>query len=176
MFYVEQLMKIKNAILCLFFILLLVFNFVYLFSDAEEEGYRIFYHNTICISPHFSYHYKTCHDITVTIDNFIVVIPKGFDTDLASIPRFLWAIISPSRSDFIAPAILHDYLYVCNNGYNREEIDDIFYQALIDNNVVKITALEMYYAVRLFGDSHFNHNESCYGLLFKNINQHNIIK
>jgi hypothetical protein len=119
------------------------------------------FHDTVCIKPHRAYHYMTCSPITVTIDDFIVVIPRDFDTDLASIPRWLWPVIAPSRSDFIPPSILHDYLYTCHNGYERKDIDRIFYNALLANGVSRLRAFEMYAAVRMFGDSHFNEEGSC---------------
>lgn len=39
------------------------------------------------------------------------LIPKGFRTDFASIPRLFWLFIAPSDSTILVPAIIHDYLY-----------------------------------------------------------------
>lgn len=39
-----------------------------------------------------------------------IVVPKGFVTDLASVPRKLWSLLSPIDS-YMTAAILHDYLY-----------------------------------------------------------------
>lgn len=113
------------------------------------------FHDSICIKPHEGYHYQTCHNINVTIGHFILVIPKNFDTDLASIPRWLWEFISPARSDFIPASILHDYLYTCHNGFTRQEADDVFYETLKNNGVSTFRAYEMYIAVRLFGKDNF---------------------
>jgi len=128
----------------------------------------IIYHDEICIKPHSGYHYLTCNNITVTIDHFILVIPKNFDTDLASIPRFIWSLMAPSRSEFIAPSILHDYLYTCHNGFARKEIDEIYYYALVKQGVSKFWAYEMYVAVRLFGNGHFSQSGSCEKRLARN--------
>lgn len=38
------------------------------------------------------------------------MVPKGFVTGLASVPRELWSILSPIHS-YMTAAILHDYLY-----------------------------------------------------------------
>jgi len=38
-------------------------------------------------------------------------IPAGFYTDLASIPRLAWWLISPMDWGIMIPAIAHDYLY-----------------------------------------------------------------
>ncbi len=42
---------------------------------------------------------------------FSFQIPAGFKTDFASIPRLFWAVIAPSDSTILVPAIAHDYLY-----------------------------------------------------------------
>ncbi|HIE98682.1 MAG TPA: DUF1353 domain-containing protein, partial [Fuerstia sp.] len=42
---------------------------------------------------------------------FRVVVPAGFVSDGASIPRLFWAIIGPPiGSSHLLPAIVHDYL------------------------------------------------------------------
>lgn len=38
-----------------------------------------------------------------------ITVAKGFETDMASVPRFLWTIISPF--DTARAAVIHDYLY-----------------------------------------------------------------
>jgi hypothetical protein len=87
------------------------------------------------------------------------MVPPSFDTDLASIPKWLWPFVAPSHSAFISPSILHDYLYTCHNGYTRKEIDYIFYEALVDNGVSGFAAFEMYLAVRMFGSKHYHNND-----------------
>lgn len=44
-------------------------------------------------------------------DGQIIVIPKNFTTDLMSIPRWAWSILSPFDSALIAD-LIHDFLYV----------------------------------------------------------------
>ena len=39
-----------------------------------------------------------------------ISVPKGFVTDLASIPRLFWTIFPPAAA-YSYPAIIHDYLY-----------------------------------------------------------------
>jgi len=108
-----------------------------------------------CIKPHNRYHYLTCHPIDVTVDGVQITIPGDFDTDLASIPRWFWTFLSPAYSGFIAPSILHDYLYSCSNGFTRKQVDDIFYYSLIQNGVSSYTSFKMYLAVRLFGNAYY---------------------
>ena len=51
-------------------------------------------------------------DFDVTLpDNRIITIPKGFRTDLISVPSWLWSIFKPIDKALIAD-IIHDYLWV----------------------------------------------------------------
>jgi hypothetical protein len=115
--------------------------------------------NQACIIPYVGFNYKTCKAMRVTVDEKKYTVPKNFETDLASIPRLLWPIFAPQYSGFVAPAILHDYLYRCNNHITRQYADEVLYSALITQNVTPFTASKFYLGVRLFGGSHFDHGE-----------------
>lgn len=47
-----------------------------------------------------------------------VEVPEGFVTDLASIPRILWPIL-PKDGDYAQPAVIHDYMYWCQQKPKR---------------------------------------------------------
>lgn len=130
-------------------------------TPSPKNYHKIQFNEPTCIKPHNRYNFLTCHKINVDIDGKNIAIPSDFDTDLASIPRWLWSIISPNYSGFISPAILHDYLYRCSQNYTRKTIDEIFYYALISNGVSRYTAYKMYAAVRLFGAPHFKEFSYC---------------
>lgn len=117
--------------------------------------HQINFLNEACIIPLKGYNYKTCKDIRVVIDGKNFIIPKDFETDLASIPRALWPILAPQYTGFVAPAILHDYLYRCNNHLSRKYADEVLYSALITEDVTPYTASKFYAGVRLFGGSHY---------------------
>lgn len=123
------------------------------------QFHKIKFVNEACISPLKGYDYKTCNALRVKIDGVKYVIPKGFETDLASIPRILWPIFAPQYSGFVAPSILHDYLYRCNNNIDRKFADEVLYSALITENVSPFTASKFYLGVRLFGERHYTHGE-----------------
>lgn len=90
----------------------------------------------------------------------IWMVPKGFETDLASIPSFIfwwhWGCWNWA-------AILHDYGYVhhklirINGGspedieINRKFCDRLFYQNCLHLGVSKIESWLMYRAVHWFG-------------------------
>lgn len=76
---------------------------------------------------------------------------KGTVTDGASIPRFLWTVIgSPYTGNYRRAAVIHDFYYTNLFRY-KEDVDEMFYDAMISDGVVKAKALLMYYAVVRFG-------------------------
>lgn len=89
-------------------------------------------------------------ELTVQLSNGgIITIPKGFKTDLSSVPRLLQGIVS-AVGDFALAAIIHDYLYIYK-GVSREFADKemlIWSEAINPNpedNQIR------YIAVRKFG-------------------------
>jgi len=87
-----------------------------------------------------------------------VEVPVGFSWDGASIPRFLWPEIgSPFSPKFLAPAMVHDYLYSLgrSSGYTRKKADKLFLKLLIANGVSKELAKIMYAGVRIGGKLHY---------------------
>lgn len=111
-----------------------------------------------CIIPIKGFLFKTCSDMHVYVDNSLIVVPAGYKTDLASIPRVFWNILPPQQANFIAPAILHDYLYA--TGYaSRKYDDDVLYSALRSQGTMWITANVMWLGVRCGGSKHYATSE-----------------
>ncbi len=90
------------------------------------------------------------------------VVPKGFYTDLASVPRtpLLW-LLAGGRAN--AAAVVHDWLY--RNGCqfkqigSRQEADDVFFEAMVDTKVPLWRAWAMFTAVKCFGGRFYNGQE-----------------
>lgn len=139
-------------------------------------NYQIKFGAHPCIKPYKKYDYLTCHAIPVTINEKQISIPQDFQTDLASIPRWMWPVVAPAHSKLMQASILHDYLYTEPNGFNRKEIDSIFYDVLVKNGVDKTHAYLMYNAVRLFGGSHFNYADTLGHHLIKHYGKSKISK
>lgn len=139
----------------LVFIFTIYLSLIYMVGCASFHP--VVFVNQACIVPFKGYDYKTCKAMRVKIDGKKFTVPKDFETDLASIPRLLWPIFAPQYSGFVAPSILHDYLYRCNNNITRQFADEVLYSALITENVTAFTAAKFYLGVRLFGESHFEH-------------------
>lgn len=56
------------------------------------------------------YQWMLLSDLVYKGKSDIIVVPKGFITDFASVPRFLWSIIPP-YGKYTKAAVVHDFLY-----------------------------------------------------------------
>jgi hypothetical protein len=81
----------------------------------------------------------------------VVVVPRWYVTDFASVPWFGQGVIDPQGPTARA-AIIHDYLYAIGEKGKREEADDIFYRAMIAFGVSEWQARTAYTAVRTGGE------------------------
>jgi len=94
-------------------------------------------------------------DIGIAGSKLKIVVPQGFETDLASIPGWLKPWFPPD-GPYAKAAVLHDWLY--RTGLvERWMADAIFYDAMRNPNLPKEHRVPMYYAypvykaVRVFG-------------------------
>lgn len=79
----------------------------------------------------------------------IIKIPSGFITDLASIPRVFWGVLSPF-DEYAKAAVLHDWLYYTGM-FSKVETEDIFKEAMEVLITPKWKTECMYWSVYLFG-------------------------
>ena len=90
--------------------------------------------------------------------NQLYVVPRGFVTDLASVPRLFWAAFPPC-GQYTTAAVLHDYLYwVQSNECDRECADEILLIAMAEADVDLVSRNAIYTAVRAGGSSSWNEN------------------
>jgi hypothetical protein len=85
-----------------------------------------------------------------------VVVPTGFVSDLASIPRLFWSKLRP-KGRYAYAAIVHDYLYWTQTR-TREEADRILQFAMEDPTVDRTTIFAIYQAMRLGGKATWDGN------------------
>jgi hypothetical protein len=98
-------------------------------------------------------------------DGEIIQMPKKFQFDGSSVPRFLWWCF-PSYGDFFFAALLHDYLY--NIRYRSDELGMKKAQEFADNEMLlwsntlnkrnfgkKVDNYLRYKAVRWFGKKQY---------------------
>lgn len=77
-----------------------------------------------------------------------ITVPKGFKTDLASIPRPLW-VLFPPFGHYLKPSILHDFLCV-SPGCPRALGDALFRVAMQLEKVKWYKRFPIYCGVRLW--------------------------
>ncbi len=85
-----------------------------------------------------------------------VTAPKGFVTDMASIPRIFWSMLPPD-GNYAYAAILHDYLYWFQ-GRPREEADQILKLAMENLKVSGADVAAIYAGVRAGGGGAWKDN------------------
>lgn len=85
-----------------------------------------------------------------------ITIPKGFITDLASVPRILYTLIPPFGR-YSKSCVLHDYLCCLffQNKITRKRADYIFKESMQAVGVKKRYIYTLYFGVRLWAFLHF---------------------
>jgi hypothetical protein len=84
-----------------------------------------------------------------------LVIPVGYKTDFASVPRMLRGIVQPGGNHNLA-TLIHDWLYDNQHKEGRLFADKEMLHWLLKIGCSKVKAYTMYYAVRLGGKSWWN--------------------
>lgn len=128
----------------------------FLLTGCGADHIQTTIYSPFCIKPFYAYKYQTCCNIEFSINGYHFEIPPGFETDLASIPKFVWPIMSPAHSSLIPAAIVHDWFYRKTCDFSRKDADLIFYHMLKNDGIGTFRASMMYYAVRLFGWQFYN--------------------
>jgi hypothetical protein len=83
-----------------------------------------------------------------------VIVPAGYVTDLASIPRFAWSLGFAPDGPWAKAAVVHDYLYATrglSGRYSRAQADGILDQAMAALGVPAWRRAVIWAAVRLGG-------------------------
>ena len=101
--------------------------------------------------------FRLAKDFYVRLDGFDIVIPEGFETDLASVPRLPLVFFLVGGRGHKA-AVLHDWL-LYKAMYTKPICDQYFYHALRENGVGLILAKAMYLGVKLGGQSWYRNHE-----------------
>ncbi len=86
-----------------------------------------------------------------------IIVPVGFETDLASIPRMFWSIVPP-MGHYTEAAVVHDFLYrhgveftLYGKKATRKAADRLFRDLMKVSGVGFMTRNLLYVGVRIFG-------------------------
>lgn len=97
--------------------------------------------------------YALKEDYFFTCANKEFVIPAGFVTNLASIPKNLQFMFKPNNKKYLMASVCHDFLYELNN-ISRLECDKCYFSLMESNGANLITRLLFFIGVRLFGSDY----------------------
>jgi hypothetical protein len=99
--------------------------------------------------------YTLLEDLVICWNGKVLVVPAGFESDGASVPRFFWrAVFPPGDSRALRIAIVHDFIYRTHpEGWSKAEADTLFYEGMREDGVPFVNAKIAYYGVYLFGKS-----------------------
>ena len=84
-----------------------------------------------------------------------VVVPAGFKTDGASVPRILQNIF-PAVYKYFPACIVHDYMYSTKAKCTKQQADNTFNENLKRLGISDWYRIPMVAAVRLFGSGNFH--------------------
>ncbi|MFJ2365928.1 DUF1353 domain-containing protein [Pseudomonas sp. NPDC087697] len=82
----------------------------------------------------------------------LIVVPIGYLSDLASVPRLARWLIDREEPEARRPSVIHDFIYThLTHRFTKVEADRIFYDALREEGMNTALAWLMWKAVRLGG-------------------------
>jgi len=124
--------------------------------------------------------YETTAIIDFVLPSGIVLrIPKGFEWDGASIPKFAQWIIGKPMGEYALAALIHDWLYsskvLGDTKKGRLEADEYFLMAMKALDVAWWRRKTMYRAVRFGGGKPYHGTDNTHHCrsIFLNINKYN---
>lgn len=124
------------------------------------------YYNDVVIKPLANRRYQLINPIKVGDK----IIPAGYTTNGANIPRMFWWLIEPNQSDIMPAIILHDYLCdVADGTVSASPITFKEADIALKNNLVKLNQPKwkinlIYAGVRVY---HYVRYESWLSKIFK---------
>ena len=95
--------------------------------------------------------YKLLDDYSRCVYSRCIIVKRGFVTDGASIPKWLWWLVgSPFTGNYTNAAIIHDALYA-SEAVNKSFADTMFLKIMEMDGVGWFRRNAMYLAVDMFG-------------------------
>ena len=93
--------------------------------------------------------FTTLEPVSFTFKGKIHIIPSGFFSDGASVPRIFWPIVSPNiHPSTIIESIVHDYMFRKKMGFLAS---NFWYFSKLLKNVGFIRALIAFLGITIFG-------------------------
>ena len=95
----------------------------------------------------------TMEELVVGFADKLLIVPPGFESDGASVPRLFWRIVCPPVDPHAVRAgFVHDFIYRNHpKGWTRKDADTMFLGYLILDGMPVSRALLAYWGVRIGG-------------------------
>ena len=93
------------------------------------------------------------HGLRINWQDRSFIIPRYFQSDGASVPRFLWWLITPQiHPKTLRGALAHDYIYRTQpRGWTKADADKMFYDLMVEDGFWRPIAWLAYKGVKWFG-------------------------
>ncbi|MCI5048608.1 MAG: DUF1353 domain-containing protein [Aquisalinus sp.] len=118
---------------------------LFLDNETEREGRRV-----AAILDDWLYCYPPTGEV--------ILVPRGYQTDFASIPGWAQFAISPFGRHAEA-AVAHDWLYAVGEEGKRQWADELFRYAMMEKGVNAVKRNSMFRAVRAGGDKAYGRED-----------------
>jgi hypothetical protein len=96
---------------------------------------------------------KLIKPLVISIGFRLYLVPIGFVTDFASVPKMFWRFIPPWGA-YSRATVVHDYLYR-TGCVSRKEADRALFRIMELHDVSFLTKWTIYLGARLFGSAYF---------------------
>ncbi|EPT9734163.1 DUF1353 domain-containing protein, partial [Campylobacter jejuni] len=73
----------------------------------------------VCVKPYDKDRFEVISDYAFSLPNYKGIVPQGFKTDGASIPRLFWSLFPPFKSEYFSACVVHDFL--CEKANSRTD-------------------------------------------------------
>lgn len=96
----------------------------------------------ILVKPMIDNKYQIAQDIIYRD----IVVPKGYETNGANVPRIFWFIIPPFKPKYLPAVIVHDYL--CD--LEKYELADMYFEEILYSIEASIKTKIMVISVKIY--------------------------
>ncbi len=79
----------------------------------------------VCVKPYDKDKFEVVENYEFSLPNYKGIVPKGFKTDGASIPRLFWSLFPPFKSEYFSACVVHDFLCEKANSRSDYKIADL---------------------------------------------------
>ncbi|HDZ5006192.1 TPA: DUF1353 domain-containing protein [Campylobacter jejuni] len=105
----------------------------------------------VCVKPFDKDRFEVISDYAFSLTNYKGIVPKGFKTDGASIPRLFWSFFPPFKSEYFSACVIHDWLCEKANSKTDYKMADLaLKEAMQALEINKFKIFVFYHSCNIF--------------------------